>query len=227
VPFRVVLFDIDGTLLTFKGAPPGPGRTALGRAMVDLYGLEGATDGLRFAGATDRSLARALIQRAGAPCDDRAIDRLIACYLTHLSGVLETRSYTAIGDVTGTVARLSALRCVVGLATGNVRAGAAIKLASAGLERAFDLARGGFGCDAEPRPEILRHAIDRCRPAGEFEVFVIGDTDRDVAAARAVGARFVGIATSDEARAELSSAGADPDAIFDGCGDGLIAAVSA
>jgi phosphoglycolate phosphatase len=222
---RVILFDIDGTLLTFAGPAPGPGRTALERAVNELYRIERATDGLRVAGATDRGLARALLGRAGAACDDDAIDRLIACYLGHLANVVETRSYLPIGDVAGAVARLSAARCVVGLATGNVRAGATIKLTSAGLESTFDLALGGYGCDAEPRADILRHAVERCCPGGRCDVIVVGDTDRDVHAGRAIGARVVGVATSDVARAELETAGAD--AIVTGCGPALVEAVLA
>ena len=222
---RVILFDIDGTLLTFAGPSPGPGRTALERAMRELHRIERATDGLRVAGGTDRGLARALLGRAGVACDGEAIDGLIACYLRHLENIVETHSYRPIGDVAGSVAALSAARCVVGLATGNVRAGAAIKLASAGLAAHFDLARGGYGCDAEPRADILRHAVERCCPGGHCEVIVVGDTDRDVLAARAIGARIVGVATSDASRAELEGAGADT--IVAGCGPALVDAILA
>ena len=62
---RVVLFDLDGTVLTYEGGAPGPGRTALDAAMRDLYALEEATKGLRVAGGTDRALARSLLARAG------------------------------------------------------------------------------------------------------------------------------------------------------------------
>ena len=57
----VVLFDLDGTVLTFEGPSPGPGRTALDRAMHDIYAIEDASKGLRVAGGTDRALARAMI----------------------------------------------------------------------------------------------------------------------------------------------------------------------
>jgi phosphoglycolate phosphatase len=227
VPAPVVLFDLDGTVLTFEGPPPGPGRTALDRAMRDLYAREGASDGVRFAGGTDRGLVRTLIERHDR-ADDEAIERVIASYLGHLGAVLKTRRYRPVGDVTACVAALRGRGAGVGVATGNVRAGARLKLASAGLASTFDLAMGGFGCDAELRAAIVRKAVDRCRAAmGEggaaASVVVVGDTEHDVRAARAVGARVVGVAVSEAARLELLAAGAD--AIVRTCGDELVNAV--
>jgi phosphoglycolate phosphatase-like HAD superfamily hydrolase len=220
VATRVVLFDLDGTVLTFEGAPPGPGRTALERAMRELYALEGATQGMRVAGGTDRALARALLLRVGVVGDERAIDRLLESYLGHLRMVLETRKYRQVGDVSRAVVALRDRGAVVGIATGNVKSGAQLKLASAGLLSAFHLEHGGFGCDAEPREDIVRVAVERCAPRQETQVVVIGDTEHDVRAGRAVGARVVGVATDTPARLELEAAGAD--AIVDTCGDALV-----
>jgi phosphoglycolate phosphatase len=225
----VVLFDLDGTVLTFEGPSPGPGRTSLDRAMRDLYAVEGASRGVRVAGGTDRALARALIERLGV-ADDEAIERVIASYLEHLAVVLKTRRYRPVGDVAGAVATLRARGARVGVATGNVRAGARLKLASAGLASTFDLSMGGFGCDAEPRAEIVRIAAERCgaEPADGAcapRIVVVGDTEQDVRAARAVGARIVGVAMSAAAHRELAAAGAD--AIVRTCGDELVNAIGA
>jgi phosphoglycolate phosphatase len=218
----IVLFDIDGTVLTFDGSPPGPGRTALEGAMRELYAFERATEGLRVAGGTDRALARALLRRASVEANDTAIELVIASYLRHLEAVLEARAYRPVGDVAGAVRELREGGAVIGLGTGNVRAGAQLKLASAGLSATFHLEHGGFGCDAEPRADILRKAIERCanpaRPVAP--VVVVGDTEHDVRAGHAVGARVVGVAKDDEAREELRNAGAD--AIVDTCGDALV-----
>ena len=222
-PGRVVLFDIDGTLLTYDGPPPGPGRTGLELAMRELYGIDRATEGVRVAGGTDRGLSRALLERAGAVADEEAIDRVIACYLKHLAVLLETRRYRPIGDVAIAVEQLTAAGCTIGLATGNVRGGARIKLESAGIAGHFDLARGGYGCDAEPRADIVRRGVERCAQGRDCEVVVVGDTDRDVQAARAIGARVIGVATHRSSRAELAAAGAD--AIVEGCGPSLVTAV--
>ena len=219
----IVLFDIDGTLLTFEGSPPGPGRTALNRAMLRLHGVERATDGMRVAGGTDLALARTLLTRAALAVDEPSMARLLAVYLEELGSVLETRRYHAIGDVAGCVAALRARGAIVGLATGNLREGARKKLSSAGIHAHFDLELGGYGSDAEVRAEIVRCGATRCGATPEDAVVVVGDTEFDVKAGRAVGAHVVGVATSAAARAELEGAGAD--AIVDGCGEALVAAV--
>ncbi len=193
--------------------------------MRELYSCERATDGLRVAGGTDRGLARSLLRKAGLDETDEAIEAVIASYLRHLAVVLETHRYRPIGDVAGAVATLRGRGAVVGLATGNVRAGARLKLASAGLGSSFELAHGGFGCDAEPRAEIVRMAISRCSqdaPVGA-PVVVVGDTESDVRAGRAVGARVIGLARNAQAHEELTAAGAD--AIVDACGEGLVHAI--
>jgi phosphoglycolate phosphatase-like HAD superfamily hydrolase len=220
----IVLFDIDGTLLTFEGQPPGPGRTALDRAMRKLYGVDRATQGMRVAGGTDLALARTLLTRAGLSAHDEAIADLLSAYLEELQGVLESRRYHPIGDVAGCVRLLRAQGAMVGLATGNLREGAGYKLTSAGLHPLFDLDRGGYGSDAEARAEIVRMAAQRCGATEGDELVVVGDTEFDVRAGRAVGARVVGVAVSEGARAELQEAGAD--AIVDACGEELVRAIA-
>jgi phosphoglycolate phosphatase len=153
-----------------------------------------------------------------------AIDRVLSSYVVHLEAILRTRRYRPIGEVRRAVQALRAHAAVVGVATGNLRAGARLKLASAGLESAFELERGAFGCDAEPRAEIVRLAAERCGAghAGRVVVVVVGDTEHDVFAGRAIGARVVGVAKDESSRAELRAAGAD--AIVDACGDELVRA---
>jgi phosphoglycolate phosphatase-like HAD superfamily hydrolase len=231
---RVVLFDLDGTVLTFEGSPPGPGRTALERAMVELYGVERATEGIRVAGGTDRALARAMLARAGIADDDSTIARLLHAYVSNLEVILQTRRYHPIGDVLGAVEALRSRGAVVGAATGNLREGARLKLGSAGLAAAFDLRLGAYGDDAEPREDIVRLAARRCHavadaarsgsgPRPTNPVVVVGDTRHDVEAGRAAGARVVGVATDEESYAELTAAGAD--AIVRECGEELVSAV--
>jgi phosphoglycolate phosphatase-like HAD superfamily hydrolase len=220
----VVLFDLDGTALTFEGPSPGPGRTALDQTMRELHGIERATEGIRVAGGTDRAIARAMLRKAGAGEHDDAVSEVLAAYEARLKRILETRRYRPVGDVAGAVRKLEARGAVVGIATGNTRAGAALKLASAGLDAVFDVARGGYGCEADVRADIVRLAASRCSAAAAPAIVVVGDTEHDVAAGRAVGARVIGVAISAVARAELQAARAD--AVVDACGDELVAAVA-
>jgi phosphoglycolate phosphatase-like HAD superfamily hydrolase len=218
----VILFDLDGTVLTFEGAGPGPGRTALERAMKDLYAFDRATEGVRVAGGTDRALARTMLRRAGASDDEAAIDRLLEAYVSHLEAILRERRYLPIGDVASAVLALGSAGAVVGLATGNMRRGAFLKLASAGISGSFDFARGAYGCEVEPRSDLVRLAAERCGWTHGRAVVVVGDTEHDVAAGRALGARIVGVAMDESSRAELTAAGAD--AIVDTCGEELVRA---
>jgi phosphoglycolate phosphatase-like HAD superfamily hydrolase len=233
----IVLFDLDGTVLTFAGGNPGPGRVSMRRAMRDLVGAEDATEGVRFAGRTDRAIVRTMLERVGFEGDtERAIAEGLARYLEHLTEETTRRPYLPIGDVVGTVEALHTRGASVGIGTGNVREGAAIKLASAGLLASFDLERGGYGCDAEDRGELLRIAALRCAAASgrppeasvasePARVVVVGDTRLDVEAARAIGAHVVGVAASAAARDELEAAGAE--AIVGACGSPLVEAIFA
>ena len=216
----ILLFDLDGTVITFDGAAKGPGRTAMGRASTKLFGSD-HTEGVRFAGGTDRAIARLLLERAGHDVNEENIERLLDTYVHALVEVLRDRSYRAVGDVAAAVEQCTARGACVGVATGNIRRGAAIKLASAGLSHVFDLERGGYGCDHELRAEVVRAGIRRC--GGGDDVIVIGDTKQDVDAARAVGARCVGVAANASTRDELTAAGAD--ALVDACGDALVDAI--
>jgi len=221
----IVLFDLDGTVLTPIGGTPGPGRTAIDRAVQELFGVVDATQGVRLAGNTDRGIARALLNKLGvAPSEqEAAIDRVLDAYVRHFERVLETRRYRPLGDVTGTTRALTLRGVCVGLATGNIRRGARMKLESAGLGDAFDLDRGGYGCDAEIRADVLRVAVERCGGDRDATVIVVGDTMHDVSAARAIGAKVVGVAMNESAREELHAHGAE--VVVDDCGSAVVAAI--
>jgi len=210
---------------SFSTSTARSSRSGAQRPVREQYGLERATEHLRVAGGTDLALARTLLGRAGVAADDAAIESLLDSYLEHLRAVLETRQYHPVGDVQGAVAKLRQHGVMVGLATGNVRRGAELKLASAGLSSTFHLDHGGFGSDAEIRADIVRQAMARCAMPQDASIVVVGDTEHDVRAGRAVGARVVGVATNERARAELMAAGAD--AIVDTCGDALLREVLA
>lgn len=191
----VVLFDIDGTLLESGGA----GRAAMAAAFDQVCGRADACANMSFGGMTDRAIARQGLLAVGEVVDDTRIDQLVAAYLAHLEYTLPRHPHRVMPGVNVLLDALSARAdLAVGLGTGNVRAGAFAKLRKASLDGYF--AFGGFGCDAEDRAELLRTGAQRgAERAGaalaECRVVVIGDTPKDVAAARAIGAEVVAVAT--------------------------------
>lgn len=206
----VLLFDVDGTLLSSGGA----GRLAMERAFGRLHGRADACAGFRMDGMTDRAIVRRGLAAIGAPSEHADIDAVIATYLAELRETVAAaaaQDYHAHPGVETIVARALALGCAVGLGTGNVRAGAHVKLERLRLHEHF--AFGGFGCDHELRPEVIRIGASRGAAAlgllvSECRVVVIGDTPSDVAAARAIGAECVGVGTGFYTPEQLIACGA-------------------
>jgi phosphoglycolate phosphatase-like HAD superfamily hydrolase len=192
----VLLFDLDGTLLDTGGA----GRRAIERAFGRRFARPNACDSIRFDGMTDRAIVRAGLEALGEAATDTAITELIAMYVEALEEeVARAPAYRVLAGVDAILDACAArARVAIGLGTGNVRDGARIKLGRARLFERFSF--GGYGCDAESRPELLRKGAER----GAFElgvvvaecrVVVIGDTPKDIAAAQAIGCESVAVAT--------------------------------
>lgn len=198
---KIVLFDIDGTLVSVQGA----GRRALQLALQDVTGVSGALEGVRLAGSTDPAiLETAFATRVGrSPAGPEELARVMEAYLTRLPEEVEALG-EALHVYPGAHALLEALvatgRHQVGLATGNVEEGAYIKLRPAGLDAFFPF--GGFGSDAGCRATLVRRGLERGQARAEAAwgqrlppeaTVVIGDTERDVEAAHAAGAQAVGV----------------------------------
>jgi phosphoglycolate phosphatase len=202
----VLLFDIDGTLVATGGA----GRRAMVGAFTELYAKTDVFDGLSFAGMTDRAIARHGVVAAIGACDDAAIDRALDVYVARLHRELEKvdgyRVFPGVHDVLARVRGRTGI--AVGLGTGNVKRGAYAKLAPGELGTHFS-----FGCDAEERAEVLRSGARRGAeslgvPIDECRVVVIGDTPKDVAAAKVLGAECIGVGTGGFAPGALVELGA-------------------
>ncbi|MDH5492983.1 MAG: HAD hydrolase-like protein [Myxococcales bacterium] len=206
----ILLFDVDGTLLSTGGA----GRRAMARAFAEICGVGDALDGIRLGGMTDRLILRTGLERVGRPFEEPIFARIVGVYLDLLRVEVErSEGYRVLPGVRELLQRLTGVNgLALGLGTGNVRSGARIKLARAELHRVFDF--GGFGCDAEDRAELLglgaaRGAAQLGISADEARIVVIGDTPKDILAARAIGAECVAVATGSHSVDELREAGAE------------------
>jgi phosphoglycolate phosphatase-like HAD superfamily hydrolase len=204
---KVFLFDIDLTMIRTNGA----GSAAMTATMQELAGVEAAFAGVVFAGRTDRALLREALTR----CErlDDGFDRFCAAfeerYLVHLAREMEARGGRVLAGVRETIAATTAVPGArLGLATGNFRRAAEIKLRRFDLWRHFEA--GGFAEDGEDRAHVVAAAINRTAEGRAPEaVFVLGDSTHDVEAARANGAIAIGVCTGDCDEATLRAAGAD------------------
>ena len=211
----VALFDIDGTLVDTSGA----GRRAMERAFQDVAGSSDSLAGFRFAGMTDRAIVRRGLAESGSGAADpveTTIDAVLDAYLQWLPRELENEDgYVVHPGVAPLCERLDRMETVaLGLGTGNVEAGARAKLEVGSLNSWFRF--GGFGCDHEDRAELLRAGAQRgvtqlglpaSAVSGEaVRVVVIGDTPKDVHAARTIGAFCVAVRTGGYSESDLSGA---------------------
>lgn len=208
---RVILFDIDGTLVRTGGA----GSRAMGRAFTDLFGVAGPFDSISMAGRTDRSIFEEALERTGVAFDDGLLQRFRTRYCERLEEALPEPGHPK-GVMAGVRPLLEALACrpgvFVALLTGNYERGAQIKLKHFDLWHYFPC--GAFGDDARDRIELFPLAMARARACGApavspAEVMVVGDTVLDVGCAAAAGARSVAVATGPVNVETLKRSGAD------------------
>ncbi len=213
-PPRVFLFDVDGTLVTARGA----GRRALGVALGATFGVTGPMDTYDFRGKTDPRIIRDLMLAAGVPAAeiDARAPACVAAYVEALEAEVGDGSRVRVmPGVADLVKGLERADAVVGLLTGNVEAGARVKLAPTGLWPYFRV--GAYGSDDPDRtrlPAVAAARVERLtgRAVSFDRMVIIGDTPLDVDCARACGATAVAVATGQHPIDELTACG--PDLIF-------------
>ncbi len=211
---KLLLFDIDGTLLRTNGA----GSRAVQKAFERVHGLDIAIEAIDFAGKTDPLILKEIykneLDREHSVEEAREIYRH---YIYHLREEIKTAEITVMPGVRELLQLLSQREdLALGVATGNIEEGAYIKLTKANLETHFSF--GGFGSDSEIREELVRRAIERAHAhtnhKGVFEeTYVIGDTPFDINHGRAAGALTVAVSTGSYTKMELSEH--KPDYLYD------------
>jgi len=209
---RLILFDIDGTLLLTRGAA----RRAFLRAMLDVYGTAGPIATHSFGGKTDPQIARELLRLEGFGDGDidQGLPLLWSRYTHELRAELASPAHETL-VLPGVRGIMAALRertdVLVGLLTGNIRDGAELKLASASLDGLFRL--GAYGSDNEQRDALPAIAVERARLLANRDfrgrdIIVIGDTPADVTCGRTLDVHAVGVATGSFDAVALREAGA-------------------
>lgn len=208
---KLVLFDIDGTLVLTGGA----GVRAMNRALQDAFGHADGLDGIAVAGRTDWAILSDAVRRIGRSLDGALLADLEHRYVTNLAEEIQHVGSGRKEVLPGIVAILEALErrddVLLGLVTGNFEAGAKVKLGYFDLWRYFTC--GAFGGDAADRNALVPFALERARACGlpniaDEDILVIGDTPHDVTCAHAAGAVAVGVATGSSPVEELEAAGA-------------------
>lgn len=209
---RIVLFDIDGTILRSGGV----GRIAMERALTEIFGTPGHAD-YRYDGKTDRQIVRESMRHEGKTDEqiDNAMTALLASYVRELhselgSGKRQVHIYPGVVELMDELEKRDDV--VLGLLTGNIVEGAKAKLGAAGI----DFSRfhvNAFGSDHEDRPQLPAIAQERAREKLGADVpgnrvVVIGDTPADIRCGEAIGARAIGVATGRYTVDELNEHGA-------------------
>jgi phosphoglycolate phosphatase-like HAD superfamily hydrolase len=207
---KLILFDIDGTILESGGA----GVRALDYAFRDVLSADNIFAGVCMAGKTDLQIVREGLGRVGLRQDNGYIPKILESYIGHLGREIlksDKRLKPGVREALEAVNR-EGDRYRLGLLTGNFEQGARIKLGSFGLNDYF--VSGAFGSDHEDRNMLLPIAVERFNeladgPFLHSDCIVIGDTPLDVACAKPYGAASIAVATGPYAEQTLADAGAD------------------
>ncbi|HWR58816.1 MAG TPA: HAD hydrolase-like protein [Thermodesulfovibrionales bacterium] len=206
---KFVLFDIDGTLMDSGGA----GTRSMDLAFEEVFSIERAFKGISMAGKTDIQIMKEGMIRHGLDSDNGNLGPLCDAYIRCLRTEIKNSKKHLKPGIQDSIRILSGMDdTYLGLLTGNVEAGARIKLGAFSLNDYFPL--GAFGDDDEDRNRLLPFAVGRFSALYKKDIayadcVVIGDTPRDVECAKIHGAYAVAVATGPYSYDSLLQSGAD------------------
>jgi phosphoglycolate phosphatase-like HAD superfamily hydrolase len=202
---HVCLFDIDGTLISTGGA----GKAALDEALLAEFGVNHCVEKVQLSGRTDRAIVRDLLRFHDIEETAATRERFFSAYLSRLPECLTRLKGAVLPGIASFLDHLGERdEVAAGLLTGNVRAGARLKLGHYGLWHYF--AFGGFGDQHHDRDGVAREALGEIHDRfdgtiSRDRVWVIGDTPLDVQCARCIGARSLAVATGWHSLEELAA----------------------
>ena len=214
---RLLLFDIDGTLINSGGA----GIYALKLALVERFGITDGLHDIEIAGMTDSGIVVSILNKHKVPATNENIAAFLDSYVHFLSLELPRRQGKLLPGVLELLEKLKSRKHVVlALLTGNVSRGAELKLDHYGVWHFFEF--GAFADDHQDRNKLGPFARARAKEkhGREFsaaEIDVIGDTPRDIACGKAFGARTIAVATGTWSREQLAEH--QPDFLIDDLAD--------
>ncbi len=206
---KLILFDIDGTLMDSGGA----GTKSMNLAFEELFSVRDGFKGINMAGKTDTQIMKEGLRKYGLNGENGNVGLFSDRYISHLRREIETPGKHLKPRIRESLELLSSMDDIfLGLLTGNIEAGARIKLGAFGLNSYFPF--GAFGNDDEDRNKLLPVAAARFRELHRQHVeyrdcIVIGDTPRDVECAKIYGAYAVAVATGPYRYDSLVASGAD------------------
>jgi len=211
---KLLLFDIDGTILNTGGA----GKRSMIRAFEDVYGVPNGFHDIHMSGKTDPMILKEALSRAGLPLEEDLAELFKQRYFELMKEEIEKPNpkKQLMPGIEELIPHLSEKSDVIlGLLTGNWKHGAALKLGHFNLYHYFNL--GAFGDDSLDREKLLPFARERFErfyndPVPEENIFVIGDTPRDIQSAKPHGVRTVGVATGTYSLIQLQAE--KPDFLF-------------
>jgi phosphoglycolate phosphatase len=204
---KLILYDIDGTIVNTGGA----GTRSMNYAFHKLFGIENAFADIPMAGKTDFQIMREGLKEHGLPYMDGNVEKMMNGYIEFLQVEINNPDKHLMPGIMESIEILKKMGMSLGLLTGNLEQGAAIKLGAFDLNKYF--LAGAYGSDDEDRDKLLPIAIKKFAAKGhEYDAkdcIVIGDTPRDVQCAKVHGALCIAVATGPYSKEELLNTDAD------------------